>query len=211
MAGLADLGPRFGFARTQARNLLRRLGVSSVPVPVAEIAQRCNLQVVPCHRWADAVSGLLLPRQRLLGYNARHHPHRQRFTIAHELGHDVLAHERRQELYLRPVQRELLAALADEGEEDASSPIGRIVAEALNAREEIPAFVDSAGPTGGAGEGKYTSEADQEANAFAGELLVPLEWLKVDWTRTRDLATLAARYDVSEHVITIRVLDCRLK
>lgn len=211
MTGLEDSGPRFGFARTVARRLLGRLGLNSPPVPMTEAAQACNLRVVACHGWPDSVSGILLPQQRLIGFNARHHRHRQRFTVAHEIGHDVLAHPKRYELYLRPVRRGLLEALADTEEEDADSPIGRIVAEALNAPEAPAAFVDIAEARGGEPQGSHTSEADQEANAFAGELLVPLEWLKADWKETRNLAALAGRYHVSTEVISIRVLHCRLR
>jgi hypothetical protein len=50
-----------------------------------------------------------------------------------------------------------------------------------------------------------TDVAEQEANAFAGALLVPRSWLKRDVDHLSAAADLAARYDVSRDVIFIAV------
>ena len=38
------------------------------------------------------MGALLLRKSRIIGVNSNHHPHRQRFSIAHELGHYFLNH-----------------------------------------------------------------------------------------------------------------------
>lgn len=60
-----------------------------VPVPVEEIARRLGLELV-ARVLADDVSGLLLRPEggkSAIVVNQRHSLARQRFTIAHELGH----------------------------------------------------------------------------------------------------------------------------
>lgn len=66
---------------------LRRL-----PVNVDELAAGLGFQVVRLFSVADEFSGLVSPKHNLIGVNGNHHRHRQRFTLAHELGHIVLEH-----------------------------------------------------------------------------------------------------------------------
>jgi Zn-dependent peptidase ImmA (M78 family) len=40
----------------------------------------------------DAVAGLVSVPDRIIAVNGRHHPRRQRFTLAHELAHVLLLH-----------------------------------------------------------------------------------------------------------------------
>lgn len=53
----------------------------------------------------------------------------------------------------------------------------------------------------------YRNESifEQEANAFAGELLVPLAMLKKEFSITPDIPALAKMFIVSEHALGIRV------
>lgn len=53
-------------------------------------------------------------------------------------------------------------------------------------------------------------EAEQEANIFAGALLVPANWLRADVRRGVQTDELAARYEVSKEVVFIRLKDSRL-
>lgn len=64
---------------------------SDIPVDVTSIAQFLNV-TVRSRVLEDSVSGVLLIKgsQAIMGVNALHHPHRQRFTIAHEIGHLLL-------------------------------------------------------------------------------------------------------------------------
>jgi Zn-dependent peptidase ImmA (M78 family) len=76
-------------AEQAAIDLLERLGVDDLPVPVEEIARSLDvdLQFEPLE---GGLSGVLFRgegNRRVLGVNASHAPVRQRFTIAHELAH----------------------------------------------------------------------------------------------------------------------------
>ncbi len=74
-----------------ARDLLAKLGQLSLPVPIREIAiaEGC---VVKSSVLDDELSGMAFIKhgQKHIVYNAAHHSNRQRFTIAHELGHQIM-------------------------------------------------------------------------------------------------------------------------
>lgn len=77
-------------AERSATNLLDSFGikVSAPPVPVEQIAVNCGIQIVrSAAEWSE--SGFLLRDNGriIIGINSRNSPKRQRFTIAHELGH----------------------------------------------------------------------------------------------------------------------------
>lgn len=76
---------------TRAENILRQTGMLRVPVDVELVAHRLSLQIeaVPL---GENVSGLLVVEkgQGVIGYNVTHAPVRQRFTVAHEIGHFIL-------------------------------------------------------------------------------------------------------------------------
>jgi Zn-dependent peptidase ImmA (M78 family) len=75
----------------QAAAFLARFHSSSVPVPVEEIAVEAGLRVIRSSAdWNE--SGFLLRdgATAIIGINSRNSARRQRFTIAHELGHWVL-------------------------------------------------------------------------------------------------------------------------
>ena len=55
-----------------------------------------------------------------------------------------------------------------------------------------------------------TEVAEQEANAFAGALLVPRAWLKDDIDTFTTVSTLSERYEVSKDVIFIATQRARL-
>jgi Zn-dependent peptidase ImmA (M78 family) len=67
---------------------------SSIPVDVEAAAQALNI-AVRYQALEDSVSGILVIKQdgAILGVNEKHHRNRQRFTIAHELGHFLLHKE----------------------------------------------------------------------------------------------------------------------
>lgn len=78
-------------AREAARTILREFGVKGAPVPVERIikARGVVLQYAPLE---EDLSGMAFIKDGIgiIGVNALHHPNRQRFTAAHELGHHVL-------------------------------------------------------------------------------------------------------------------------
>jgi Zn-dependent peptidase ImmA (M78 family) len=67
---------------------LEEQGIQSAPVPVERIAKALDarLRFSPLD---DELSGMIYVKDgtAIIGVNALHHPNRQRFTIAHELGH----------------------------------------------------------------------------------------------------------------------------
>jgi Zn-dependent peptidase ImmA (M78 family) len=63
-----------------------------IPVPIESLAKWMGFQVVMLHSVPDEFSGLVSPAQKLIGINGNHHPHRRRFSVAHELAHILLRH-----------------------------------------------------------------------------------------------------------------------
>ena len=89
--------PRVGSARKVARQLLKDAGVSKPPTMirsvVSQIKKSFDLSVYP---WAfgDDTDGIQVTRgdSATIGYNQAQHRHRQRFTVAHEIGHFMMGH-----------------------------------------------------------------------------------------------------------------------
>ena len=77
----------------KAEELLRASGSLECPVPVDRVARHLGLRVEPAELGED-VSGILVVEgdNGSIGYNLFQSPVRQRFTIAHEIGHFVLHH-----------------------------------------------------------------------------------------------------------------------
>src|SRR6202167_2516650 len=72
----------------RASKLLANLGIEEIPVPVEKIAKSLGARV----RFSpldDELSGFVFIKDGvpIIGVNSLHHPNRQRFTIAHEIGH----------------------------------------------------------------------------------------------------------------------------
>jgi Zn-dependent peptidase ImmA (M78 family) len=77
--------------RLRAKGLLAELAITEPPVDVERVATACGLQVEYVSK-GRGFSGQLLRARRLIEVERDSHPHRQRFTIAHEIGHYVLNH-----------------------------------------------------------------------------------------------------------------------
>ncbi len=72
----------------RANKLLGSLNIDQIPVPVEKIAKSLGVRV----RFSpldDELSGFVFVKNGvpIIGVNSLHHPNRQRYTIAHELGH----------------------------------------------------------------------------------------------------------------------------
>ena len=88
---------RVGFARNQARSLIKKFKeatktIINYEVPVTKIAEYLAFQVEYLNRMNDRHSAIIYPEKMLIGINGLHHPHRQRFSLGHELGHHLLRH-----------------------------------------------------------------------------------------------------------------------
>jgi Zn-dependent peptidase ImmA (M78 family) len=77
-----------------ATRVLRKCKVSTTPVNILRVAQSLGAKVA-FEPFGEELSGMLVRKedQVIIGVNSRHPNTRQRFTIAHELGHWQLGHE----------------------------------------------------------------------------------------------------------------------
>ena len=87
--------PRYALARKKATDLLKEAKIVAPPVPVERLA-KLKGAAVRYEPFEGQMSGLLYKAsatdQTVIGINALHPSSRQRFTIAHEIGH-LLLHE----------------------------------------------------------------------------------------------------------------------
>ena len=74
--------------RDRARQVLARYNIQTLPTPIEKIAKAMGAQV-RFSPFDDELSGMVFIKEGvpIIGVNSLHHPNRQRFTIAHELGH----------------------------------------------------------------------------------------------------------------------------
>ena len=79
------------YPEKKARELLARLNIQSVPVPLERIGKAVGA-VIRYSPLDEELSGMIYVKDGLpiIGVNRLHHPNRQRFTVAHEIGHLVL-------------------------------------------------------------------------------------------------------------------------
>lgn len=82
-------------AKEVVEQILKKLEISSPPVPIEKVAEFFGVRVLRYPKFPDSVSGALLKDGGLniIGVNENHPATRQRFTIAHELGHYLLDHD----------------------------------------------------------------------------------------------------------------------
>jgi Zn-dependent peptidase ImmA (M78 family) len=107
-------------AEIAAAELLSEHPVARLPVAVDDLAEALGIVVVR-RKFKDAdFSGMLFRGEReVIGVNQKHHRVRQRFTIAHELGHHVL-HPGRELILDAPVRvnfRDRTSSMATDREE----------------------------------------------------------------------------------------------
>lgn len=71
-----------------AFSMLRDAGITEAPVDLMEVARELGIRIELADLGPDC-SGMLVRGEEgaVIGVHYAHHPNRQRFTIAHELGH----------------------------------------------------------------------------------------------------------------------------
>lgn len=76
---------------TRANELLDNFGITNAPVPIKSIIKKLGIELKPEYL-GDEISGVLVIEngRSIIGYNSSEPNVRQRFTIAHELGHHIL-------------------------------------------------------------------------------------------------------------------------
>ncbi len=83
----------------KVRFILKKLDIKEAPVDVEKIAAFFSIHVVPYTNFPERISGMIVRDKRgdredvYIGYNANQAKVRQRFTIAHELGHFLSGHD----------------------------------------------------------------------------------------------------------------------
>jgi Zn-dependent peptidase ImmA (M78 family) len=82
-----------------AHDIIHALKIEKPPVDINAVidyvSKHCEGSIqLESHGFIDKVSGAHIRKgnKHLIAYNRDHHLHRQRFTIAHELGHLILEH-----------------------------------------------------------------------------------------------------------------------
>jgi Zn-dependent peptidase ImmA (M78 family) len=88
---MKPLRPRYARIRREVLGILRQAEVVTPPVPIEMIAKMLGARVVPTD-FNNEISGVLVRRGRetVIGVAKEQSKTRQRFTIAHEIGHLVL-------------------------------------------------------------------------------------------------------------------------
>lgn len=84
--------PRFSLARRKARELLSEAKIRKAPVPVERLARLAGARI-HYEPFVGQISGMVHRQMNgvaIIGVNSSHPVKRQRFTIAHELGHLIL-------------------------------------------------------------------------------------------------------------------------
>ena len=78
----------------EADKLLKKQKIVKYPVNIEKVAKSLGLEVKKIEFSKDEISGAIKIKGRsgkpIIAVNKNHHEHRQRFTIAHEIGHFVL-------------------------------------------------------------------------------------------------------------------------
>jgi Zn-dependent peptidase ImmA (M78 family) len=97
--------PRIGSARTIARKLHKDLGVKFFPLKINDVylllRQRDSDLYIEAWKLKDDVDGMQVADgdSSYIAYNDSRHPHRKRFTVAHEIGHYLMGHTIRTDFY----------------------------------------------------------------------------------------------------------------
>lgn len=86
--------PGIGLARNTARQLIKNSGIKSFPIKLKDIAIKVPDLVIDGNELEEEISGMQATYKGVsfIRYNTNHSTKRNRFTVAHELGHVLLGH-----------------------------------------------------------------------------------------------------------------------
>ncbi len=94
--------------------ILKKLKIEEPPVPLEEVAKLFSIQIFP-YEFPENISGTIINENNIniIGVNNKNPKTRQRFTIAHELGHFLLNHDLHPRLidenFDKPINKEVEA------------------------------------------------------------------------------------------------------
>ncbi len=127
----------------KAGSLLLEAGMTSIPVPVDNVAEYLGVKVAE-EDLGEECSGMLVQHRdfSVIGVNANHHEHRKRFTIAHEIGHYMLHSRAAEEVYIdSPPHVGFRAADPGSGTEQEENEANRFAAALLMPAWQVRAAV----------------------------------------------------------------------
>jgi Zn-dependent peptidase ImmA (M78 family) len=86
--------PSFEAPKEVAQRLLKTAGIKKAPINVEDLAVQVGA-IVSFEPFKEELSGVLIKEKKriVIGVNSSHPKTRQRFTIAHEIGHLQLKHQ----------------------------------------------------------------------------------------------------------------------
>ena len=121
----------------EAVKLLKKYSIIEPSVDVMRIAEQEGINVLAKDLESD-ISGILVIRdgKAAIGYNAHHHINRQRFTVAHELGHYIL-HRHLRDLFIDDTLTFYRDAASSEGEYLQEIQANSFAAELLMPRDML--------------------------------------------------------------------------
>ena len=81
--------------KNRVKSILEKLNITEAPVPIEKVAELFSLPIIYYPKFPNSVSGVIIKDEDLyaIGVNESHPKVRQRFTIAHELGHYIMGHD----------------------------------------------------------------------------------------------------------------------
>lgn len=85
--------PRYSYAAKIAQKIVNEIKASTPPIDLNKILLHIGINLLP-YSFPEKISAILLKENNMLviGVNKTHHINRQRFSIAHEIGHYLLGH-----------------------------------------------------------------------------------------------------------------------
>jgi Zn-dependent peptidase ImmA (M78 family) len=88
--------PRIGYVREFARKILKQnysqLNESDLPINVEKIVTNLGFEVHRLDSMDNEHSAIIIREDKLIGLNSKHHIHRLRFSLCHELAHFLIDH-----------------------------------------------------------------------------------------------------------------------
>jgi Zn-dependent peptidase ImmA (M78 family)/DNA-binding XRE family transcriptional regulator len=170
--GEAELSVSAAAPAHAANELLEKAKVGAPPINVEDLCRKCGVLVL-ARSFPEALSGLVFAYQdgAVIGINSSHPDTRQRFTMAHELGHYILRHHERSRGHEERFHLDLI---------DGTPP-------------------------------GFDWRAERAANDFAADLLMPRRFMAAAFRESQDPVKLAAKFDVSQVTMGIRLQELGLR
>ena len=136
---------RTALIRRKVTRLLEDLGIHQPPVPIRRVARHCDARIVRVSgEEDDDLSGFLYREgdRAVIGVDKDQAPTRQRFTIAHEIGH-LFLHEHDQVHVDRGFRVRLRSGVSSEGTDRDEMEANRFAAELLMPTQLLRADVQT--------------------------------------------------------------------